>query len=102
LLATPASRAAPNFLLGVLGNADRFQAQTGQDSQARQSLVGWGQGVTWGAPLPALLTQHVPVPLIGTTTDSKPPRRSRRSASNGNGVRMKVPGASPPSELPDA
>ena len=54
LLATPASGAAPNFLLGVLGNADRFQAQTGQDSQVRHSLVGWGQGVTWGAPLPEM------------------------------------------------
>jgi hypothetical protein len=75
LLATPASGAAPSFLLGVLGNADRFEAQTGQDSQVRHSLVGWGQGVTWGAPLPALLAQHEPVPLIGITTDSKPPRR---------------------------
>jgi len=41
----------------------------------RQSIVGWGQGVTWGAPLPALLAQHVPIPLIGITTDTKPPRR---------------------------
>lgn len=75
LLATPASGAAPNFLLGVLGNADRFQTQTGQESQVRQSLVGWGQGATWGTPLSALLAQHVPVPLIGITTDTKPPRR---------------------------
>jgi hypothetical protein len=75
LLATPASGAAPNFLLGVRGNVARFQAQTGQDSQVRHSLVGWDQGVTWGAPLSALLAQHAPVPMIGITTDTKPPRR---------------------------
>ena len=40
-----------------------------------QAIVGWNQGLTWGAPLPDLLAQHVPIPLIGITTDTKPPRR---------------------------
>ena len=75
LLATPASGAAPNFLLGVLGDVSRCQSQTGQASQVHHVLVGWGQGVTWGAPLADLLAQHAPIPLIGITTDSKPPRR---------------------------
>ena len=76
VLATSASGAAPNTLrLGVLGNVARFKAQTGQDSQVHQVLVGWNQGLTWGTPLPDLLAQHVPVPLIGITTDTRPPRR---------------------------
>ena len=41
----------------------------------RETLVGWGQGVSWGTPLPALLAQYAPVPLIGITTDTRPPRR---------------------------
>jgi hypothetical protein len=76
VLATSASGAAPSALrLGVLGNVARFKAQTGQDSQVHQAIVGWNQGLTWGAPLPDLLAQHVPIPLIGITTDTKPLRR---------------------------
>jgi hypothetical protein len=75
LLATPASGAAPSFRLGVLGNGPRFQAQTGQDSQVRAVIVGWGQGVDWGSPAADLLGERGPVPMIGITTDTKPPRR---------------------------
>jgi len=75
LLTTPASGAAPNFLLGVRGNVARFRTQTGQTSQIHHSLIGWNQGVTWGAPLPRLLALHAPVPLIGLTTDTQGVRR---------------------------
>ena len=91
LLATPASGAAPNFLLGVLGNVDRFQAQTGQSSQVRQAIVGWGQGVTWGVRTMARFVRtHMRVELLvynagkpGSPSDMgpRPPSRAAYRAA---------------------
>jgi hypothetical protein len=56
-------------LLGVAGQADRFQAQTGQDSQVRHLFLGWGQGSTWGSPFAQLFEELKPVPMIHIGTD---------------------------------
>ncbi|NUT56604.1 MAG: hypothetical protein HOQ03_11580 [Thermoleophilia bacterium] len=62
-------------LLGVSGQADRFRAQTGQDSQVRQLFLGWGQGSSWGTPLADLLPTLKPVPLLHLGTDAGRPGR---------------------------
>ena len=56
-------------LLGVAGEADRFEAQTGQDSQVRHIVLGWGQGRTWGSPFAQLFAGPKPVPMIRLGTD---------------------------------
>jgi len=56
-------------LLGVTGQADRFERQTGQDSQVRQIFLGWGEGSTWGSPFAELLAGLKPVPMIHIGTD---------------------------------
>ena len=56
-------------LLGVAGQADRFEAQTGQDSQVRHIFLGWGQGSTWGSPLGELFAGLKPIPMIHLGTD---------------------------------
>ncbi len=56
-------------LLGVAGQADRFEAQTGQDSQVRHIFLGWGQGSTWGSPFAQLFAGLQPVPMINLGTD---------------------------------
>lgn len=64
------SRAAVNTpLLGIAGQADRFQSQTGQDSQVRQIFIGWGQGSTWGSPFAQLFAGLKPIPMIHLGTD---------------------------------
>lgn len=68
---TSSAAAAPDarrVALGVLGDAARFRAQTGQDSTIRHVIVSWNQGVTWGTRLPALLEQMRPTPLLGIGT----------------------------------
>ena len=57
-------------LLGIAGQADRFEAQTGQDSQVRQIFLGWGQGSTWGSPFADLFAGLKPVPMIHLGTDA--------------------------------
>jgi hypothetical protein len=54
--------------LGVLGDPGRFQAQTGQASTIRHTIISWNQGVTWGTRLPALLAGMRPVPMLGLGT----------------------------------
>ena len=54
--------------LGVLGDAARFQAQTGQRSTVRHTVISWNQGVEWGTRLPVLLQQLRPVPMLGLGT----------------------------------
>jgi Glycosyl hydrolase family 26 len=54
--------------LGVLGDASRFRAQTGQESAIRHLIISWNQGVEWGTRLPALLEQLRPTPLLGIGT----------------------------------
>jgi PKD domain len=56
-------------LLGVAGQADRFERQTGQDSQVRQIVLGWGQGSAWGSPFNELLAGLKPIPMIHIGTD---------------------------------
>ena len=56
-------------LLGVAGQADRFEGQTGQDSQVRHIVLGWGQGSTWGSPFAQLFAGLKPVPMIHLGTD---------------------------------
>src|SRR6266545_2819293 len=55
-------------MLGVLGDADRFLAQTGQRSTIRHLLISWNQGVEWGSKLPVLLEALRPVPMLGLGT----------------------------------
>lgn len=66
LLLVPAAQARVS--LGVLGDSGRFAAQTGQRSEVRHVILGWGQGAGWGAPLAVQLATHGPVPLVGFTT----------------------------------
>ena len=40
-------------LLGISGQPDRFERQTGQDSQVRQLFLGWGQGSPGDRPSPS-------------------------------------------------
>jgi PKD repeat protein len=51
-------------LLGVAGQADRFERQTGQDSQVRHIFLGWGQGSSWGSPFAQLFAGLKPIPMI--------------------------------------
>ncbi|HVH51952.1 MAG TPA: glycosyl hydrolase [Gaiellaceae bacterium] len=60
--------AAQAPLLGIKGDAARFQTLTGQDSTVRHAIVGWGQGLTWGSQFQALLAQLGGVPMIGLST----------------------------------
>lgn len=60
--------------LGVAGQADRFEAQTGQESQVRHIFLRWGEGSTWGPPFAQLLARLKPVPMIHVGTD---PGRAR-------------------------
>jgi len=66
--ATAASAATPPPLLGIKGDVDRFQTLTGQDSQVRHVIVGWGQGVTWGSHFVELFQQLGGIPMIGLGT----------------------------------
>ena len=57
-------------LLGVFGDAARFEQLTGQQSTVRHVILGWNQGLQWGRPLGKLLPALGPVPLIGVGTKS--------------------------------
>ena len=56
-------------LLGIAGQADRFESQTGQDSQVQHIFLGWGQGSSWGSPFAELLAGLKPIPMIHIGTD---------------------------------
>jgi hypothetical protein len=56
-------------LLGIAGQPDRFERQTGQDSQVRQLFLGWGQGSAWGSPFAELFARLKPIPMIRIGTD---------------------------------
>src|SRR5439155_24148814 len=55
-------------LLGVKGNADRFQSLTGQRSAVVHILLGWRQGATWGTPFVKLFLGLGGEPMIGLST----------------------------------
>lgn len=63
------STAVNRPLLGVAGQADRFERQTGQDSRVRHVFLGWGQGSTWGSPFAELFAGLKPIPMIHLGTD---------------------------------
>lgn len=73
LLGVGAASAADNAvntpLLGIAGQADRFKAQTGQDSQIRHAFLGWEQGRQWGSPFSQLFASLAPIPMIHIGTD---------------------------------
>jgi hypothetical protein len=52
------------LLLGVTGNPARFRAETGQTSKVVMAFLGWGQGMSYGAPFQALLPTLGPVPML--------------------------------------
>ena len=56
-------------LLGIAGLSDRFESQTGQDSQVRHIFLSWGQGSSWGTPFARLFTGLKPIPMIHIGTD---------------------------------
>jgi hypothetical protein len=57
-------------LLGIFGDAARFQQLTGQRSSVRHIILGWNQGLQWGKPLGGLLPTLGPVPMVGIGTRS--------------------------------
>jgi hypothetical protein len=63
-----AAPAAAGVDLGVLGDAARFQQQTGQKSTVGHAIVSWGQGVDWGSRLDVLLGGLGDVPMLGIGT----------------------------------
>lgn len=65
VLAQPAEA---RISLGVLGNSGRFASQTGQHSEVRHVILGWGQGASWGARMSVQFASHGPVPLVAFTT----------------------------------
>lgn len=74
----------PSPLLGVFGNADRFERLTGQRSTVRHAIIGWDQGRTWGKPLPRLLERLRPVPMLGFGTSQGWP--DKREAITPGGI----------------
>jgi hypothetical protein len=63
-------------VLGVRGNAARFQGLTGQQSSVVHQVIGWEQGRSWGAPLAQLLGTMGPTPMLGLNTTAKWPSRA--------------------------
>jgi hypothetical protein len=71
-------------MLGIFGDAGRFQSLTGQYSHVGHVIQGWDQGYSWGTRFSALLPQYGPMPMIGLGTGTgwpDPERRSRRVGS---------------------
>ncbi len=68
--AVPAAAAAMP-VLGIKGDPGRFQTLTGQNSQVRHVIVGWGQGAGWGSSFTALFQQLGGTPMIGLGTRGK-------------------------------
>jgi hypothetical protein len=64
LAAVPSGGAASRqVLLGVLGSPDHFRSVTGQDSQVRHVIMGFGQNT--GRRLDRMLADMSPIPLLG-------------------------------------
>jgi hypothetical protein len=63
LVATGAATAAKP-LLGVTGNVARFLEQTNQDSTVDEAFLGWGQGLSYGAPFGITFASLTPIPMI--------------------------------------
>jgi len=72
LAAAPAASA--RVILGVLGDADRFAAQTGQDSQIHHTFMSFDQG----DHLPQIVSTMGPVPLLALNAGSYGAHESAR------------------------
>ena len=70
-VAVSASASVTPRLLGIKGDVARFQTLTGQDSQVRHVIVGWGQGQIWGSQFPALFQMLGGIPMIGVSTGGR-------------------------------
>ena len=62
-------------VLGVLGNAGRFDSMTGQRTQVRHVILGWDQGYTWGSRFSVLLRRLGPTPMVALNTGRGWPNR---------------------------
>jgi hypothetical protein len=62
LVAVPAAGA--KVLFGVNGDVARFASLTGQRPQVGHTIVGWGQGATWGAKFARLFATMGDVPML--------------------------------------
>jgi hypothetical protein len=77
-----------SVLLGAYGSHARFATTTRSEVPVGHIVLGWSQGLSWGAPLAAQLAANGPVPMIGINT-----RRSGREVltpldiANGKGDR---------------
>jgi hypothetical protein len=80
LVPTGATAAAHHVLLGVYGSPSRFQSQTGQRSEIRQTFMGFGHRYIEGA-----ITNLAPLPLVALTTGAygKPELASPRAIALG-------------------
>ena len=67
--------AAAKPTLGILGDAGRFRALTGQQSHVGHAILGWNQGYSWGTRFSVLLPQYGPMPMIGLGTGTRWPGR---------------------------
>lgn len=66
---TETADAAPRaVLLGVYGPKARFAAATRSGVPVGHVILGWSQGLTWGASLDRQLAANGPVPMIGLNT----------------------------------
>ena len=82
--AAPSSSAAPRPLsLGVFGNAVAFAGLTGQRPGVGHSIVGWGQGHSWGSRFRRLLRTMGPTPMLGIGM-----KRFGREAINSRGIAL--------------
>jgi hypothetical protein len=59
-----ASSAQAKLLLGITGDLPHFQVETGQQSTVHQAFLGWGQGISYGAPIVGFLGTLTPIPMI--------------------------------------
>lgn len=67
LALVPGADARPEvskLLLGIAGDPQRFQAQTGQRSAIRHVFLGWQQGMSWGTRMEVFLPQLTPIPML--------------------------------------
>ena len=67
VLLAPGGSSAPttsSLLLGIKGDAGRFQGQTAQLSSIRHTFISWDQGRTFGKKIPVLLASLAPVPMV--------------------------------------
>jgi len=55
-------------LFGVNGDIHRFEALTGQQQTVGHTIVGWGQGATWGSRFSSLFATMGHVPMLGIGT----------------------------------